>query len=52
MNELAEMCTSVGVISKGRLVMQGELPTLLRRQQERIPMCCNVLNFLRRLYNF
>ena len=45
LNELAEMCTSVGVISKGRLVMQGELPTLLRRQQEKNPYVLQCLKF-------
>ena len=45
LNELAEMCTSVGVISNGRLVMQGELPTLLRRQQEKNPYVLQCLKF-------
>lgn len=45
LNELAEMCTSIGVISKGRLVMQGDVPTLLRRQQEENPYILQCLSF-------
>lgn len=45
LNELAEMCTSIGVISKGRLVMQGDVPTLLCRQQEKNPYILHCLSF-------
>lgn len=45
LNELAEMCTSIGVISKGRLVMQGDVPTLLRRQQEKNPYILQCISF-------
>ncbi len=45
LNELAEMCTSIGVISKGRMVMQGDVPTLLRRQRETNPYVLQCLSF-------
>lgn len=45
LNELAEMCTSIGVISKGRMVMQGDVPTLLRRQQETNPYVLQCIRF-------
>ncbi len=45
LNELAEMCTSIGVLSRGRLVMQGDVPTLLHRQQEENPYVLQCLKF-------
>lgn len=45
LNELAEMCTNIGVIARGRLVMQGDVPTLLHRQQEKNPYVLQCLSF-------
>ncbi len=45
LNELAEMCTSIGVIARGRMVMQGDVATLLRKQQEQNPYVLQCLKF-------
>lgn len=45
LSELSEMCTSIGLINHGRLVMQGDVQTLLRRQQEDNPYVLQCLKF-------
>ena len=39
------MGTRIGVLSRGRLVMQGDVPTLLHRQQEENPYVLQCLKF-------
>lgn len=45
LKELSEMCTSIGIINRGRLIMQGDMQTLLRRQQEDNPFVLQCLKF-------
>lgn len=45
LQELSEMCSSIGMINRGRLIMQGDMQTLLRRQQEDNPYVLQCLKF-------